>query len=118
VRVNVAEVLEAARRGEGERIAVVGIERVRALERVAGGGDAGISSLLVQVTVVPAFTVKVGGLKVKLSIDTATALAAGAWALASNTPPANTVPTAAPMSAALTTLRIIALLLKPAVACR
>src|ERR1700723_2965469 len=39
VRMNVAEVLVGARRGEGERTTVVGIERWRSLEGVVGDGD-------------------------------------------------------------------------------
>jgi len=38
--VNVAEVLVGSRRGEGERIAVVGVERLRFGERVARRGNA------------------------------------------------------------------------------
>src|SRR5580693_2666521 len=39
VRMNVAEVLVGARRGEGERKAVVGVERLRSLEGIVGGGE-------------------------------------------------------------------------------
>src|SRR5208282_5757981 len=68
----------------------------------------GMSSLLVQVTVVPAFTVNCCGLKVKLSIDTALA---GLCALAMRAPPASSEPTTAPKTAAAIALRIIFLLL-------
>src|SRR5579863_10538365 len=57
----------------------------------------GISSLLVQVTVVPAFTVSVGGVKVKLSIDIAPA---GSLPAASSTPAPSTKPAAPPSPAA------------------
>src|ERR1700733_760843 len=40
MRMNVAEVLIGTRRGERERIAVVGVERLRSLEGVIGCGDA------------------------------------------------------------------------------
>src|SRR6516165_11182789 len=53
----------------------------------------GISSLLVQVTVVPAFTVSVCGPKEKLSIDT---MLVGPSARANNTLAARSEPTAAP----------------------
>src|SRR6516225_4707858 len=53
----------------------------------------GISSLLVQVTVVPAFTVTDPGVKKKLSIVTVFGVPS---ARANRTPPANTEPTAAP----------------------
>jgi hypothetical protein len=55
MRVNVAEVLVSARCGERKRIAVVGVQRPRFGEGIVGRGD--VSSLLVQVTVVAAFTV-------------------------------------------------------------
>jgi hypothetical protein len=64
----------------------------------------GVSSLLVQVTVVPAFTVKVCGVKVKLWIATALE---EVCALATRTPPARPEPTIAPKTAAAITDRII-----------
>src|SRR5215472_15806639 len=53
----------------------------------------GISSWLVQVTVVPAFTVSVAGVKLKLSMVTEFDVPS-AWA--NMTPPASTEPTTAP----------------------
>src|ERR1700687_281337 len=64
----------------------------------------GMSSLLVQVTVVPAFTVKVCGVKVKLWIATALE---EVCALATRTPPAKPEPAIAPKTAAAIADRII-----------
>src|SRR5580693_7559389 len=68
----------------------------------------GMSSLLVQVTVVPAFTVKVCGPKVKLSIDTVSALACDAFcAQPGSATAASIVAVAAPSPAAMSALRIV-----------
>src|ERR1700744_3834824 len=66
----------------------------------------GMSSLLVQVTVVPAFTVKFAGVKVKLSIDTASAGAAFCADVGMTTA-ANAVAGAAPSAAAISALRTV-----------
>src|SRR6516165_4606444 len=75
----------------------------------------GISSRLVQVTVVPAFTFSSFGEKVKLSIDT---VLDGPSARASPTPAASTEPTAAPSRKVATIGRNIFALLKLAAARR
>src|SRR5262245_931780 len=64
----------------------------------------GMSSLLVQVTVVPAFTVSVCGPKEKLSIDT---MLVGPSARANNTLAARSEPTAAPSTVVAITGRNI-----------
>jgi hypothetical protein len=103
---DVAEVRVGTRRGKRERITVVGVQRLRFFEGVVRRGDAmGVSSLLVQVTVAPAFTVKVCGVKVKLWISTAPL--EEVCALATRTPPARPEPTIAPKMAAAITDRII-----------
>ena len=61
----------------------------------------GMSSLLVQVTVVPAFTVNVAGVKLKLSIEI---VVAGSAARANSTPAANTELTTAPSRKIATTV--------------
>src|ERR1700733_6584786 len=66
----------------------------------------GMSSLLVQVTAVPAFTVKVCGPNVKLSTDTALACAALS-ARTGRTIAASAVAVAAPSAAATSALRIV-----------
>src|ERR1700744_2685280 len=65
----------------------------------------GMSSRLVQVTVVPAFTVRVCGAKVKLSMATADAAGVWVWALATITPPASPEPMNAPTTAAAIAFR-------------
>jgi hypothetical protein len=62
--------------------------------------------LLVQVTVVPAFTVKVCGPKVKLSIDTASPCAALS-AQPGSTTAASIIAVAVPSPAAMSALRIV-----------
>src|ERR1700728_4009635 len=68
----------------------------------------GMSSLLVQVTVVPAFTVSVCGVKVKLSIDMAPAAGCGAFCAQPGSTTAASIPAvAAPRPAATSALRIV-----------